>query len=183
MNIRIESGVILGKFCKLRPVTVNDAGFIVRLRNDERKSTYISKGVQTIEAQADWIVSYLQRYSEGLEYYFIACDMEDKACGTVRLYRINDHECTGGSWVMKAGTPTAISLETYLMPLHFAFETLSKSVVHIDVRKENTRVWKWHEMCGALFIGEDENYRYYDYLPESKLIAERMVSRLIYLDN
>jgi len=178
MKIKVENGVILGKFCKLRPVTVGDAGFIVRLRNDERKSTHISKGVQTVEAQADWISFYLTRYRKGLEYYFIACDMQDKPCGTVRLYHINAHECTGGSWVMQAGTPTAISLETYLMPLHFAFETLSKSIVHIDVRKENTRVWKWHEMCGALFVNEDEHYRYYDYLAESLPIAERLVSSL-----
>ena len=80
---------------------------------------------------------------------------------------------------MLPGTPISVSLESYLLPMRFSFTILSKNVMHIDVRKTNTRVWKWHELCGAIFIREDDLDRYYDYTSNTYLIAETMVCKLI----
>ena len=174
-----ENGIIHGRYCSLRPVRVDDAEFIVSLRNEPRHSRYISLGADSAEAQRQWIISYLDRHKAGNEYYFIACDLDGKAWGTTRLYNFHDTECTGGSWVMLPGAPTAISLETYLLPIRFAFEVLSKEVMHLDVRRDNRRVCKWHEMCGAIVMKEDELNRYYDYDPVVYLIAEKLVCSMI----
>lgn len=174
-----KNDIIYGKHCVLRPVNEEDSEFIVSIRNQSRLSRYISKSAESIEDQRQWIIEYLKRRKIGTEYYFIACDLHGNPCGTVRIYNIKEHECTGGSWVMSPITPIEVSLESYLLPLAFAFKTLSKSVLHIDVRQENTRVWKWHELCGAIYISENKLERFYDYIPARYSIAENRVQKSI----
>ena len=173
--IQYTNEVLYGQFCTLRPVQIEDAEFIMELRNDARRARYISAGSDSVDAQRLWIRRYLERRKLGEEYYFVACDINSEAWGVIRLYDIQADECTGGSWVMRKGSPTAVSLETYLLPIHLAFKVLSKQVMHIDVRKANTRVWMWHEMCGAIFQSEDQLNRYYDYTPAVYSIAENRV--------
>jgi RimJ/RimL family protein N-acetyltransferase len=174
-----ENQVIRGTYCILRPVREDDAEFIVSLRNDAKLARHISKSVESVEQQQQWIRSYFGRNKEGLEYYFIACDLDEVPCGTFRLYNVTECECTGGSWVMRRGAPLPVSLESYLLPMRFSFTILAKKVMRIDVRKENLRVWKWHEMCGAKFIREDDFDRYYEYSPEGYPVAERAVYKII----
>ena len=170
-----ENNIIYGIHCVLRPLGEEDAEFIVSLRNQSRLSRYICKSVESIEDQRQWIIEYFKRRMTGTEYYFIACDLQKNPWGTVRIYNIKDDECTAGSWIMKPGSPIEVSLESYLLPMAFAFETLSKRVLHIDVRRENTRVWKWHEACGAVFIREDELDRFYDYFPAVYPVVKKRV--------
>ena len=174
-----ENGIIYGTHCALRPVKEDDSEFIVSLRNDSRLSRYISKSADSIEAQRQWIIEHLKRRELGAEYYFIACDLQGNPWGTVRIYNIENDECTCGSWVMIPGTPIEVTLESYLLPLAFAFEILSMRVLHIDVRRENTRVWRWHELCGAVFIRENELDRFYDYTPAVYPVAKKRVYSII----
>jgi len=160
-----ESKSLSGKFCMLRPVEEADAEFIVELRSDPKLSRHISRTDSSVEKQREWIRSYFERNCAGKEYYFIACDLPGVPWGTARLYHIQGDECTGGSWVMGHGTPMEVSLESYLLPMEFAFTILNLNVLHIDVRKGNKRVLQWHESCGAIFTHEDEENRYYDYTP------------------
>jgi hypothetical protein len=177
--MKYENGIIRADHCLFRLIHLDDSEFVVNLRNETRRSRFISKSAETADAQREWIRSYLPRHEAGHEYYFIACDLNNTPWGTVRLYDIGETECTGGSWVMLDGAPLSISLETYLLPMWFAFHVLSKKVLHIDVRKANTRVCKWHEMCGAELLREDGLDRYYYYTPESYSIARRIVHESI----
>lgn len=173
------NGVITGAHCKLRPVTEDDSEFIVALRNEGSRSRFISKSVTSVQAQRDWIRAYDARNRAGLEYYFICCDLQGTSWGTIRVYNINEVGCTGGSWVMSAGAPTAVSIETSLLHLQFVFNILSKNVMYIEVRRANTRVWKWHEMCGAHFRNEDKINRFYDYLKGDLNIAKNLIEKII----
>lgn len=174
-----ENEIIHGTHCLLRPAREEDAEFIVALRNDPRLSRHISKGMQSAEEQLKWLQAYQERNKAGLEYYFIVCDLLGNSCGTVRVYAVTKREATVGSWVMTPGSPLAVSLESFLLPMTFIFETLAKQVLHIDVRKDNVRVWKWHELCGAVFLREDNLLRYYDYTPASYSVAEARVRNTI----
>ena len=177
--MKLENQIIYGNFSIIRPVTEEDAAFIVGLRNEPQRCRFISATASSVEKQREWIRGFLERNSEGLEYYYIACDSSGNAWGTVRLYDILKRECTGGSWVMKPGSPLGISLESYLAPLFLAFEVLKMHVMHIDVRKGNKRVLQWHESCGAIYVREDAENRYYDYTPEVYPLAARRVYNIL----
>ncbi len=157
---------------------MDDAEFIVSIRSGPRGSRFLTEGASSVEAQRQWIANYLNRYRQGQEYYFISCDQSGRPWGASRIYDIGETECTAGSWVMKSGAPIAVSLESYLLTMKFAFEDLYKSLVHVDVRKENVRVWRWHELCGATFVQEDEASRHYTYSLSEYHSAKRRV-RLI----
>lgn len=161
--MRYENGQIIGRYSLLRPVQAEDAAFIVSLRTNPQLSRYISATDSSVESQRKWIEGFLQRANRGLEYYFIVCDLEGTSWGTVRLYDIKNQECTGGSWLMTQGSPLSASFESYLAPMFLAFEILQLNVMHIDVRRDNKRVWRWHESCGAVFVRETDIDRYYDY--------------------
>jgi len=161
--MKYENGQILGRYSVLRPVREEDAAFIVSLRTNPQLSRHISATDSSVESQRQWIRGFLERAAHGLEYYFIVCDLQGRSWGTVRLYDIKDDACTGGSWLMTQGSPLSASFESYLAPMFLAFEVLKLHVMHIDVRKENKRVWRWHESCGAVFQRETDMDRYYDY--------------------
>ena len=171
--------VLTGKHCYLRPVREEDASFVVELRTDSQRARFISQSVASVNEQVQWIKSYQQRHQAGKEHYFIACSHDGCAWGTSRLYDIDGFVCTGGSWVMLAGAPLGVALEAYLLPMRVAFSVLGLTLMHIEVRRANTRVWRWHESCGARFVREDAMYRYYDYMPAAYPLAERRVYALI----
>jgi RimJ/RimL family protein N-acetyltransferase len=161
--MRFESGSILGEHSYYRPVQIEDAQFILDLRSDPKLNKYISATPPLLEDQEEWIKRYFERNLKGKDYYFIACDLTGTPSGTVRVYDVQDKEATGGSWVVKPNSSIGLSLESFLVPMYMTFEILGKDIMNIDVRMENKRVLRWHEMCGALFIKEDQLNKYYNY--------------------
>ena len=66
----IWNEVIKGKYIDLRAVTVDDAKFIIDLRNDELKNQYIHTTSDDVDLQKEWIRRQICR--EG-DYYFVIC--------------------------------------------------------------------------------------------------------------
>ena len=162
--MKFENGSIVGDYSSYRPVQIEDAQFILELRSDPKLNKFISPTPPNLDAQVEWLKNYFKRHLKGLDYYFITCGLTGTPLGTVRVYDVHDKEATGGSWVVKPNSSLGISLESFLVPMFLSFEILGKEIMNIDVRKENKRVLRWHEMSGALFIKEDElnSYYYYD---------------------
>lgn len=172
---------IYGEYSIHRPVTIQDADFIVSIRTNPQLSQFISETNISIQKQKDWICDYQKRNKNETEHYFISCDLNGVPWGTVRIYNIDANDSTGGSWVIKLGAPLGVTLESYLVPLFFAFEILRHRRQHIDVRKKNKKVLKWHELCGAKFIREDNLDRYYYYDAEAYAFARAKVKKILSL--
>ena len=74
---------------KVRLINENDADFILSLRANLERTKYMVTLDKNIDKQRRWIRQYKKRESEGLDYYFIYSNLEDKPIGLNRISRIN----------------------------------------------------------------------------------------------
>lgn len=142
-----------GKYVNLREAEVEDSEFILSLRTDPKKSRFIHKTDPDLQKQID----YMKRYKTlDDEWYFIIENKQHEALGTSRLYDVQGSQYTGGSWLMKDGSLPEETLEGVLLGRQIAFETLGFEKDFYDVRKANKKVVRFHKMCGAKIVDENE---------------------------
>lgn len=164
---------VMGARLRFRRVKISDAAFILSLRLDPSKNSYISATSDDLEAQEN----YIRNLPEQGDLYFII-EHEGVPVGTVRLYdQIGDSFCWG-SWILSKDAPTSSAVESTLMvyslALHLGFQ---KS--HFEVRRGNEKVWQYHERMGARRTSETEHDYHYAMDRESILAAlEKYQSRL-----
>ena len=139
----------------LRPVTVDDAEFIVKLRNQEHAKGFIHKTSLNVESQRQWIADYLKRENE---YYWILTDLEGTPYGTQSLYDYNEEHNTivVGRWVKIPGFENN-AISSHVQLFDFAFNILNVHAVINDVVSTNKGVLKYHR-----FLGEKEFYHEYN---------------------
>lgn len=163
---------IEGKYVNLREVEIDDAAFILALRCDERKSRFLHKTENNLEKQ----IEYLKRYKTlDNEWYFIIENKRHEPLGTSRIYDVSGSQYTGGSWLMKDGSLPEETLEGVLLGRQMAFETIGFEKDCYDVRKANKKVVRFHKMCGAKIVEEND----IDYFFEmTKDVFEKMKPQL-----
>lgn len=154
---------VIGKKIRLRLVSVEDAEFIVSLRQD-RKNKFLTK--TDIEKQIEWLSDYKIRERAGNEYYFIISSENDDPCGAVRIYDFQDNSFCWGSWLLSSNAPPTAGIESALLVYEFAFHYLKFSHCHFDVRIDNVKVRSFHERFGATVVKTDEQDVYYE-LPQA----------------
>jgi RimJ/RimL family protein N-acetyltransferase len=148
--------IIDGKHINLVSVTPDDAEFILSLRLDVNRGRYLSKIENDLQAQREWINSYLTRERRGEEYYFVITEKSGERLGTVRVYDFKGDSFSWGSWVMRPGNPSYAAIESALCVYEFAFVALGFARCHFEVRKENQKVIAFHTRFGAAIVGEDD---------------------------
>ena len=142
-----------GKTLTLRNAEVSDAGFILQLRTDARKGMHLSATSAVLEDQQAW----LRRYEHTVgDAYFIIEDATGGAAGTVRLYDARGDSFCWGSWIVKDGAAASVAIESALMVYAYALDTLGFDRAHFDVRRDNERVWSFHERFGAVRVAEND---------------------------
>lgn len=146
----------IGKYCNLRLAQIEDSETILKLRMDPRLNLYISRVENSIDQQKAWMVEYLKRELEGLEYYFVITNHSMEIIGTFRIYNIDlkERTFTSGSWIVKNGENPFISIESILAGYSFAFNILGLAQDYFDVREGNKPVQKFHLSYGAKIIGK-----------------------------
>lgn len=153
MGGKIVSEKLIGKYVKLREVTVDDADFILSLRCDENKSKFLHKTEYNLENQ----IAYIKKYFEiPNEWYFIIENKEGKKIGTYRIYDVQGDSFCIGSWLMIDGVSPAESFESDWILRMYGFDVLGFKKIHFDVRKGNKKVIAYHKMVGARITGETE---------------------------
>jgi RimJ/RimL family protein N-acetyltransferase len=153
------------KNIKLRLVEEDDAEFILKLRTEPTKNKYLSQTGADIEGQIMWIRSYKLREHLDREYYYVICDNDDEKLGLVRMYDFRDSEKSfcWGSWILKQGSPVFAAIESAITIYEIGFNICGFHKSHFDVRKDNTKVLKFHRNFGAKQINEDEIDFYFDF--------------------
>lgn len=177
--MKMEGNVIVGEVSHARPVRLSDAEFILELRQQSKAQRFLSPTSTSLDDQRQWLAGYLKRNERGEDYYFVVLDQAERDCGLVRIYNVNNCECTAGSWLMREGTDPMITMEAYLLPMFFAFEILALKMIHIDVRNNNAKVLAWHKFCGAEFVRSDEIDHYFDYSLSTYEALKEKLGRLV----
>lgn len=151
MGGKIVQEKLVGKYVTLREVTVEDVEFILSLRCDAKKSRFLHKTDYNIEEQKNYLKHYFDIKNE---WYFISLNKLGKRIGTYRIYDIQKNSFCIGSWLMIEGVKPEESFETDYLVRMYGFDVLGFDKIHFDVRKENKKVWRYHEMFGAVRTGE-----------------------------
>lgn len=151
----------IGKTVRMRYVEVDDAEFILKLRNDIRFNKYLSYVNASVADQKKWIINYKKREELEEEFYFIIETLEGVSCGTVRIYDIKSNSFCWGSWILNENKTKYAAIESAYLIYDFGFNKLGKNQSHFDVRKENKSVIKFHLKMGAIKVNEDNLNDYF----------------------
>ena len=152
--------VLEGYGCRLRPVRIDDAEFIVNLRNQPFAKGTIHATDPSIPKQADWISRYLRR--AGDYYWVIETPDNGERVGTVGFYDITESGDEGmpGRLVVMPQTKFNIFAPLYLIYDYFFSNTPLCRII-MDVVKSNKKVVRFHRLYGARLL-EDLPPRYCD---------------------
>ena len=145
-----------GKNINLRTVEIEDADFIYTMRQNRKKTKYLSKVTGTVDSQKEWIKNYKQREDEEKEFYFLIESKNSEKLGLVRMYDFKNDSFCWGSWLIKEDTPKTTAIESALQIYEFGFYKLGFEKSHFDVRKGNDKVIAFHQRFGAKIVSEDE---------------------------
>lgn len=167
---------VRGKSIFFREVAMDDSEFITTLRHDPLKSKHLSRSLDDVEQQREFIASYLQSKTD---FYFIICDWHWNKLGTVRIYDIRDDSFCWGSWILMSNAPRSSAIESALLIYDFAFFALHYERSHFDVRKANKRVVDFHLRFGANITHEDDCNYYFAYDKDKYMLARHRYLRYL----
>lgn len=132
---------------RFRPVTIEDAEFIVKLRNLPHVKKMVHGTSTSVEDQRKWIDDYLQRDND---YYWIIETKEGIPVGTTSLYNYKPetNQIESGRWVKIPNMEEVTSLSDHVLFKDFAFNILRVSRIVCDTAVINKQVIKYHEFLG-----------------------------------
>lgn len=107
---------------RLRPVRMEDAAFIVWLRNSDHAKGKLGDSAATAEGQKSWLQTYSDRTGD---YYFIVETTGGVSVGTIGIY---DHAAASaefGRFIIAPGVQAALS--AMVLCCNLAFERLALS--------------------------------------------------------
>ena len=140
---------------KLKLVEVEDANFILELRNNISLNNHISPTSTKLIDQINWIEEYKNREKIGLEYYFITL-VNGKKMGTTRLSDLDNKFFELGSWVFSQNSPAGVSIKADIITRELGFEILGFDYCKFSVRKANKSVLKYHLNYKPEVVKEDD---------------------------
>jgi RimJ/RimL family protein N-acetyltransferase len=132
---------------RLRPVTLEDASFIVALRTDPLLNRFLHEISARVEDQVAWLERYFLRPND---YYFIVEDTDSgKAHGAIGVYDVAEN-ATGaqwGRWVLSRDSMAA--LESAWLIYEVGFSRLRLASLSCRTLIDNPRVLSFHDSFGA----------------------------------
>lgn len=172
MNLNLTS-----KTLTLRFAQVDDADYILSLRQNEKYNTHLSPVNNNIQNQKKWLIEYKKREEKLEEFYFIIQRNDGTKCGTIRVYDIVNNSFCWGSWILDQNKTKTAAIESALLIYQFGFDIMKYSRCHFDVRKDNNLVISFHEKFNAKKINEDELNYYFEIYPNDIMTIKNKYSR------
>lgn len=145
-----------GKNINLRTVETTDAEFIYTMRQNQKKTKYLSQVTGTVDSQKEWIKNYKHREEIKQEFYFVIESKNEEKLGLIRIYDFQNDSFCWGSWLIKEEAPKTTAIESALQIYEFGFYTLKFQKSHFDVRKGNDKVIAFHQRFGAKIVDEND---------------------------
>lgn len=153
-------GKVEGIFVNLRSVRVEDANFILTLRNNRIISKYLPPLNVTTEQQQSWIKE--QRVDNNSFYFIIEDRFLKTDIGTISIYNIEGNHsecgrfCSLGNFIQNS--------EAAILLGDFIFENLNLDYLDIWVYKDNKLGRAYDEFLGCVWEGEKIDKRCKPYL-------------------
>jgi len=108
---------------RLRPVSLEDARFIVWVRGLEHAIGMLGDSAQTVEEQEEWLRKYFDRAGD---YYFMVETESAIPLGTVGIYDADTHAAEHGRIVVRPGVSAALPLMVLSYDLAFGLLGLTE---------------------------------------------------------
>jgi RimJ/RimL family protein N-acetyltransferase len=128
---------------RLRPVRMDDAAFIVWLRNLDHAKGRLGDSAITEASQQAWLKSYFDR--EG-DYYFIIETLDGIAVGAYGIYDVRGASAESGRWVIRPEAPAAIP--SAMLAFETAFDKLRLSELRVRTVATNQNVLSLNRKFG-----------------------------------
>jgi RimJ/RimL family protein N-acetyltransferase len=140
----MKHDITIGKFgITLRPVEIEDADFIFKLRTDPDNSQFIGDTNSDISKQYQWIENYFEQEND---YYFIIESNSKEKLGTIGIYDIINGSGEWGRWIISKKHPVAPASAWLIYEI--AFNILNLKEVYCRTVVDNKSVVSFHERCG-----------------------------------
>jgi RimJ/RimL family protein N-acetyltransferase len=150
--------------CYFRLVELEDAEFILSLRNDERLSRYINETSNKLEDQINWLKEYKKREAKGTDFYIICLSNDNKIrYGLNRIYDIKSEDFEFGSWLYAQDYAKDNAVLGHLYSISIAFEVLNLKLCRASIRKKNKSVLRFMKSYNPALISEDELSYYFTF--------------------
>jgi RimJ/RimL family protein N-acetyltransferase len=133
---------------RLRPVRMEDAAFIVWLRNLEHVKGRVGDSAADTAAQEAWLKAYFKR--EG-DYYFIVETAGGIAVGAYGIYDVEANSAESGRWIIQPEVPAAIP--SALLAFDLAFGDLHLKEVRVTTVSTNQSVLSLNRRFGFREVG------------------------------
>jgi len=128
---------------RLRPVRLEDAGFIVWLRHLDYVKGKLSDSPADVRGEQAWLEEYFDRAGD---YYFIIQTIGGIPVGTLGLYNLAGTVAESGRWVIRPRVMAAVP--SALLACVVAFEMLGLSHVYSRVVATNQAVLSLDQRLG-----------------------------------
>ncbi len=135
---------------RLRPVRMEDAAFIVWLRNLEHTRGRIGDSAADTASQQAWLETYFKR--EG-DYYFIIETAGRTAVGAYGIYNVSNGKAESGRWIIRPEVPAAVP--SALLAFDLAFGRLGLTEVLVRTVSTNHPVLSLNRKFGFREVGVD----------------------------
>jgi RimJ/RimL family protein N-acetyltransferase len=139
---------------RLRPVTVEDAAFIVWLRNLQHARGRVGDSATEVASQQAWQNDYFARPGD---YYFIIQTPGGIPLGTYGLWDLADHSAESGRWIARPDVPAAIP--SAILGLDLAFRRLGLSQLRVKTVSTNLPVLSLNRKFGMRPTGVERGTR------------------------
>ena len=133
---------------RLRPVRMEDAPFIVWLRNLDYVKGTVGDSAPDAASQKAWLTAYFKR--EG-DYYFIVETPGEIPLGTFGIYNIAGASAEPGRWIMRREVPAAVP--SVMVGFDLAFEKLGLSELRGTTVASNRPVLSLNRKFGYRLVG------------------------------
>src|SRR4051812_41356722 len=120
---------------RLRPVRMEDAAFILRLRNMDHAKGRVGDSAADVTGQEKWLRTYFDRAGD---YYFIIETLGGIPVGTYGLYNASDASAESGRWIIRPDVPAAIP--SAVLAFDIAFKKLGLKEVRVTTVSTNRTV-------------------------------------------
>jgi hypothetical protein len=165
---------------KFRTVEIEDAQFILQLRNDEWRNKYLNPTSSSITEQEEWLKKYKERERNSNEYYFISEDLNGNKLGLNRIYNMCGEVFEIGSWLYSKETIPYAAILGDLAIRDYGFEILNYCFCRFDVRKGNLSVLKYHNGFKPILIDEDAiNYYFELHYNSYKIYRDKLIKAIL----
>jgi RimJ/RimL family protein N-acetyltransferase len=128
---------------RLRPVRLEDAAFIVWLRNLGHAKGRIGDSATDATSQEAWLRNYFERPDD---YYFVIETPGGIAVGTYGLWDFKEGSGESGRWIIRQDVPAAVG--SAILGLDIAFGTLGLKEIRVKTVTTNAPVLSLNRKFG-----------------------------------